>query len=317
MKTLFTEILYTLIGLIIIMVSFHIAKDKTKPNRWTTSLFWLIVGFIFIFAKFGVYLKNDFTLNTTFVGYLLLIFGVLTTFKLVDSSTKEKATAKEKMDSANKLGNKIFIPAASIALGTVFFSFLPLTKPLGSLVALGLASVVALILALVFVKAPVQDSLEEGGRLLQLMGPMSILPQLLAALGAVFTVAGVGEVIANYTGRIIPENNHFIGVLFYCLGMLVFTIIMGNGFAAFAVITAGIGLPFLIEQGANPVVVGALGLTAGYCGTLLTPMAANFNIVPTAILEIKDKQFGVIKKQALVASVLWILHVFVMYQLAF
>lgn len=57
------------------------------------------------------------------------------------------------------------------------------------------------------------------------------------------------------------------------------------GFAAFSVITVGIGIPFLIAQGADPVVVGALGLTAGYCGTLMTPMAANFNILPQLFLK--------------------------------
>ncbi|MCB6314216.1 DUF979 domain-containing protein, partial [Gordonibacter pamelaeae] len=71
----------------------------------------------------------------------------------------------------------------------------------------------------------------------------------------------------------------------YCLGMVIFTMIMGNAFAAFSVITLGIGIPFVIAQGGNPVVVGALGMTCGFCGTLLTPMAANFNIVPTAVLE--------------------------------
>ena len=56
-------------------------------------------------------------------------------------------------------------------------------------------------------------------------------------------------------------------------------------FAVFCCNYCGIGYPFLIAQGANPVVVGALGLTAGYCGTLMTPMAANFNIMPAALLE--------------------------------
>lgn len=37
---------------------------------------------------------------------------------------------------------------------------------------------------------------------------------------------------------------------------------------------------------------------AGYCGTLMTPMAANFNIVPAALLELKDK-YQVIKVQFL------------------
>jgi uncharacterized membrane protein len=37
-------------------------------------------------------------------------------------------------------------------------------------------------------------------------------------------------------------------------------------------------------------------MLAGFCGTLMTPMAANFNIVPAALLELKDRN-GVIKAQ--------------------
>ncbi|MFR3060557.1 MAG: 5-oxoproline transporter, DUF979 family subunit [Holdemanella porci] len=77
--------------------------------------------------------------------------------------------------------------------------------------------------------------------------------------------------------------------------MAVFTMIMGNAFAAITVMTVGIGAPFVLQYGADPVVIGSLALTCGYCGTLCTPMAVNFNMVPVAILEMKDKN-GVIKK---------------------
>ena len=85
---------------------------------------------------------------------------------------------------------------------------------------------------------------------------------------------------------------------------------------AFSVITVGIGIPFLIAQGADPVVVGALGLTAGYCGTLMTPMAANFNILPAALLETKNK-YIVILSQLPVALVMLAVHIVLMYTLAF
>ena len=98
--------------------------------------------------------------------------------------------------------------------------------------------------------------------------------------------------------------------------MAVFTMIMGNAFAAFAVITAGIGVPFVINLGANPALVGALGLTAGYCGTLMTPMAANFNIVPASILEMENKN-SVIFVQAPIAIVMLIIHIIIMYLFAF
>ena len=79
--------------------------------------------------------------------------------------------------------------------------------------------------------------------------------------------------------------------------MALFTMIMGNAFAAFPVMTAAIGLPLLIQgYGGDPAIVGAIGMLAGFCGTLMTPMAANFNIVPAALLELKDRN-GVIKAQ--------------------
>ena len=165
-------------------------------------------------------------------------------------------------------------------------------------------------------KPKVSTTVEDGARMLQQMGPASMLPQLLVALGALFTQAGVGVVISDMISGVVPVDSRFFGVVAYVLGMAIFTLIMGNAFAAFSVITAGIGIPFVLAQGANPAIVGALALTAGYCGTLLTPMAANFNIVPAALLETRN-QYSVIKYQAPVALVLLVLHIFAMYFLAF
>jgi len=92
---------------------------------------------------------------------------------------------------------------------------------------------------------------------------------------------------------------------------------MGNAFAAFPVMAAAIGVPLLIQgYGGNPAVVGAVGMLAGFCGTLLTPMAANFNIVPAALLELKD-QYGVIRAQAPTALFLLAANILILYLAAF
>ena len=95
------------------------------------------------------------------------------------------------------------------------------------------------------------------------------------------------------------------------VGMAIFTMIMGNAFAAITVMTVGIGAPFVLSLGADPVVVGSLALTCGYCGTLCTPMAANFNMVPVAVLEMKDSN-GVIKKQVLIGVIMLVLQIIYM-----
>ncbi|HGH5481294.1 TPA: DUF979 family protein, partial [Staphylococcus pseudintermedius] len=65
-----------------------------------------------------------------------------------------------------------------------------------------------------------------------------------------------------------------------------------------------------------PTIVGALAMTGGFCGTLLTPMAANFNTLPVALLEMKD-ELAVIKAQAPMAIMLIVVHIILMYILAF
>lgn len=155
--------------------------------------------------------------------------------------------------------------------------------------------------------------LNDSERLLSQVGPLSMLPMLLASLGAIFTAAGVGDVISGLVSNIIPKGNVVVGIIVYAIGMALFTVIMGNGFAAITVMTVGIGGPFVLAYGANPVVIGMLGLTCGYCGTLMTPMAANFNIVPVAMLDMKDR-WGVIKNQVIPAVIL--LTVQIIYMIA-
>ena len=136
---------------------------------------------------------------------------------------------------------------------------------------------------------------------------------MLAALGAVFALAGVGDIIGGLAGRVIPEGSVFLTVVVYALGMALFTMIMGNAFAAFPVMAAAIGIPLLVEDyGGNVAVIGAVGMLAGFCGTLMTPMAANFNIVPAALLELKD-QNGVIRQQIGTALPLWACNVAIIY----
>lgn len=298
------EFFYCIIAIIFLLVGVKALRDKNHPKRISTSAFWFILAFTF---SAGPYLPSWIT------GVCVLAIAALTAANRVVQSKSENPEAEETRKHADTLGYKVFIPALCLAIVAVLAAtFLPF----GANNAIGISAAVALIVAYLITKAPARSAVVDGTRLMDNVGPVGILPQLLAALGALFTAAGVGTVIAKGVSAIIPDGSKLIAVAVYCIGMALFTIIMGNGFAAFSVITVGIGIPFLIMQGANPVVVGALGLTAGYCGTLLTPMAANFNIMPAALLETKDK-YVIIKSQARVALVMLVVHIILMYILAF
>lgn len=317
LKNSLTEILYILIGIVCFYTVYKTLKDKNHPSKIGTALFWGILGVIFTFSRIGLVWGNkDIFINDTLVGYMVLVLAALSAFKLVKFNKFDESSSEFKKKMSGVIGNKIFVPALVLAV-VAFMVAQFWTKQLGSLVALGISAVLALVCAFAITKGKTSEMAEDTRRLLEMVGPMSMLPQILAALGSVFAAAGVGTVIADGIKFVIPQGNILFGVIAYCVGMALFTMIMGNAFAAFAVITAGIGMPFVFTQGANPAVASALALTAGYCGTLMTPMAANFNIVPAAILDIKDRKYGVIKYQLPVAIVMLIIHIVLMYVWAF
>ncbi|MGL6173186.1 MAG: DUF979 domain-containing protein [Cellulosilyticaceae bacterium] len=304
MGDLLLEVFYILVGALMYLVAFNVIKDKAHQTRMGTTLFWIILGTIFMF---GSYLSGG------LVGIMLLVIGILTATKQVRVGNVKMPDQTFAREQSSRLGNKVFIPSIMVAVLVVLIAKF---TNLGGVVAIGLAACITLVVTLVLTKAPIRTVNDDGNRMLQAIGAMSILPQLLAALGTLFTVAGVGDVIAKNIAVVIPEGNILIGVTAYCLGMALFTMVMGNAFAAFSVITVGIGVPFVFAQGANVIVAATLALTAGYCGTLLTPMAANFNMLPVVLLQTKDKN-AVIKHQAFVAIPLLIIHILLMYFWAF
>lgn len=298
------EIFYIIIGIMMLNTAVLTLRDKNHKAKIGTSLFWALLGIIFIFGPY---------IPSVVVGGILVVIAVLTLTKQVKPGTVKALDEKFGEEQAKKLGLKVFVPSLVIALAALGIAQF---TAISGTAAIGVAAVIAAIVTFVITKAKLRVLVEESDRMLQSVGAVSILPQLLAALGALFTAAGVGDVISSGISGILPQGNIFIGVTAYCVGMALFTMIMGNAFAAFSVITVGIGIPFVFAQGANVAIAGALALTAGYCGTLLTPMAANFNIMPAALLEIEDKN-AIIKQQAPVALILLAIHILLMYFLAF
>ena len=298
------QIFYIMIGLYMGLTMIFTIKDKNHKTRIGTALFWGILSAVFMF---GDYIPSQ------IVGALVIVIAVLSATKQINIGTLKQLDETFATLKAEKLGLKIFIPSLSIAIIAMLIASF---TDFSGTVAIGISSTLTLVLTFVITKAKPKEFLEDSNRMYQSMGSFVILPQLLASLGVLFTAAGVGDKISAIISGVIPTGNVLVGVIAYCVGMAVFTAIMGNAFAAFSVITVGVGLPFVFAQGGDPVVCSVLALTAGYCGTLLTPMAANFNILPAALLELKDKN-AVIKAQAPIAIILLVTHIFLMYTLGF
>lgn len=298
------EIFYMMVGLYMGITMIFTLKDTNHKTRIGTATFWGILSSVFLCGK---YLPN------TLVGILVIIIALLSLTKQINVGTIKQLDETFTQLKADKLGLRIFIPSLSIAtIAMLIASF----TDLSGTVAIGISSTLTLILTFAITKASPKELLEDTNRMYQSMGSFTVLPQLLASLGALFTAAGVGDKISSIISGVIPSGNILAGVIAYCVGMALFTMIMGNAFAAFSVITVGVGVPFVFAQGGDPIVCSVLALTAGYCGTLLTPMAANFNVLPAALLELKDKN-AVIKVQAPIAIILLLVHILLMYTLGF
>lgn len=295
------EVLYIIIGMISIHAGIKNFLDKENKSSIGTGIFWTSLGIVISFGRWIPSIIN---------GALVILMVAPAILKKVQIGKVDYPTPKETRANFDKIGLKIFVPALCIGVVAIIFAvFLP---QIGALVGVGAGVLIASILLMIYSSdnKPIVF-LKDSERLLSTVGPLSILPMLLAALGSIFTKAGVGEIIASIVGNIIPEGNVTVGIIVFAISMMLFTMIMGNAFAAITVMTVGIGAPFVLEYGADPAIVGMLALTCGYCGTLLTPMAANFNIVPVAILEMKDK-FGVIKNQVFIAFVMLIFQIIYM-----
>ena len=294
------EVLYLIIGLICIYTAIANLRDKGNQKRYGTFVFWCTLGLMFVLGPWS---------PSLYTGILMCVMVAVPILHRVSRGTQPDPSEEEAEKNYRKIGMKVFIPALSIG---VFALAAALFTSISPLVGMGVGVFAAVIILMIYSRDnKPKVFLQDCRRMMDIVGPLSMLPTLLAALGSVFTAAGVGDVIAQMVSNVIPSGNLVVGIIVYAVGMAIFTMIMGNAFAAITVMTVGIGAPFVLSLGADPVVVGSLALTCGYCGTLCTPMAANFNMVPVAVLEMKDKN-GVIKKQVLIGVIMLILQIIYM-----
>jgi len=278
-------------------------------SRWRETAFWAVLAALFAAADFW---------PDSITGAGVLLLAVLAPASGVRESVAELRQAG---------GNRLFIPLLLIPLLTLLgLWWLPQLSWRGQpLVAGAQASLIALAMAALLMwwwvqrqtKTTLVNVMSAGTPLFRAMGWALLLPLMLATLGAVFAKLQIGQAVADGVSAVMPMQVRLAAVLSYGLGMALLTVLMGNAFAAWPIMTAGIGVPILIQQhGAEPASLAAIGMLCGYCGTLLTPMAANYNIVPAALLDLSDR-YAVIRAQVATALPLLLCNLALLYWLPF
>ena len=316
--TLSIQYLYYLVGAVLALTAIATFTDRSNPKRVSSGLFWGLYALVFLVGD---------QLPPLWVGVGAVAMALIAGFGGVAGGQHKSPSVAEYAASAKRLGNKLFAPALAIPLVTMVGTLsakhlsvggVPLLDPKNTtLVSLGVGCVLSLALVCWLTRETPAQGMRESRRLTDALGWALVLPQMLGMLGLVFSDAGVGKAVAYVTTTYINMDLRFVAVAVYVIGMALFTIIMGNGFAAFPVMTGGVGVSVLVGvYHGDPAVMAAIGMLSGYCGTLLTPMAANFNIVPAALLELPDKN-AVIRAQVPTALALLTANVFLLYFLMF
>lgn len=306
--------LYWLAGLVFAGWAIATLLDRQHTARLRGSAFWALISLEFLAGDAFSDFQN---------GLIVLALVGLALAGAPGKGQPLTTSTSDRQASAAAHGNRLFLPALIVPVvalaGTLALPRLAdLVDPKQvTLICLGLGAIMAVAVLLSWLRPPASAAVEEGRRLAEGVGWAMILPQLLASLGLVFGLAGVGDIIGAVAPLAIPEGSRLAAVLAFTGGMALFTILMGNAFAAFPVLMGGIGLPVLVRGlGGDPVVIGAVGMLAGFCGTLLSPMAANFNIVPAALLGLPDR-YAVIRAQWPTAVALWLFNTALIWGFAF
>lgn len=290
------EAIYLLIALVAAVTAWHCGRDPTHPSRWRSTAF---------FAGLAVLVGAAGLLPAAVTGA-----GVLGLLLLGSSglgrSTLERPVAERAADAA-QLRHRLFWPALLLPAAAIVGALALKTWPLPGvpperlpLVALAIAAALGLLLALHLTGSRAREVPPAGARLLDALGWAGVLPLLLAVLGNLLAQAGTADAVSQVVRATLPTESWWVCLLAYGLGMAALTAILGNAFAAFPVLAGAIGVPLLVvEHGANPAPMAAIGMLCGYCGTLLSPIAANFNLVPAALLDLP--RFAVIRAQVATA----------------
>lgn len=293
------ELLYLLMGSVLACVSVFTALDHHHNHRVKATAFWSINAALFLIGSI---------LPPFVCGVLVIVMVCLVaTSGGIGRSQRPVAPRAHRERTAAQLKNRLFLPMLVVPpitlAGTALFKLsaargYPLLDPHhATLAALALGIGAAFIVSMRVLRARPLQIMREGTQLYDTIGWTLILPQMLAALGAIFAKAGVGTPVAHLLQQVLPLVDPQVAILTYCIGMALLAFIMGNALAAFPIMTIGVGLPFIVVQsGGDPAIMASLGMLCGFCGGLMSPMAANFNTLPTTLMQLSSR-YAVIRLQ--------------------
>ena len=298
------ESIYRIIGALLFTSSL-MALINDSPTRWGKVLFTGLLGGTF---AFGTVLPPAVTgACVVLMVLIVVVIGIKPGPHKLPSEECQKA-------SAARFGRWLFSPFLILSASTLALHW---AWDVEILPAFGISNIAILICFMLFFRETPAALIRDGHRMFNTIGWAAFLPQLLAAFGVVFEAVGMGGIILEMTESFVVIDNKLMAAIVYCVVMAFFSMMMGNAFPAFLVVSSGIGIPLVIRRfGADPAAAGIIAMLSGYCGTLMTPMGLNFNVLPAERLGIRNLN-EVLRVQRGAAALLLLINIALMYFLAF
>lgn len=172
------EFFYVLIGLQLGYTSYKAFTDQTNQKRIGTGLFWLDLGLLFALGK---------VLPTVVSGVLVVFLGIVTIINQFEVGKFANFSMDALVANAKRYRNWVFFPVLCLAIVSMLLAkFIPDS----SKVAIGFAAVIGTVFAWLIFRGSFKATMAESDRMIQSMGTSGVLPQLLAALGVIFSISG-------------------------------------------------------------------------------------------------------------------------------
>ena len=198
------EVIYIFMGFMAIYTGVKNLRDKENKSPVGTCIFWCALGIVIAFGRW---------IPATVNGVLIVIMVIPAILQKVKVGKVSAPAEKEVDNNYKKIGMKIFLPALMIGICAIICALIP---AIGALTGCGIGVILAAVILMLYSRDNKPTVfLNDSERLLSTVGPLSMLPMLLASLGAVFTAAGVGDVIARTYAEYFADKDHID--LFYRL----------------------------------------------------------------------------------------------------
>ena len=202
-RDLILEFAYYIAGVIFFLSAFYVYRSDSK-TRLGATIFWSLLGVIFAFGSY---------LPPFIVGVLLVVMAILTVTKQVTTPSLHTVSDAVKEERAKRYGLWIFLPSLTLALVAVLLVYN--VKGLGGQAPLVIGGLISLAVALIMLRPKPKEVYDGTTQMTLQMGVTIILPQLLAALGVIFTKAQVGTLISTAVASVVPAENRLLGVVAY------------------------------------------------------------------------------------------------------